>query len=66
MVYICEECGGLMKEVGDIKNTKQLICDECFFERVIYIANEPCKHEYDDKNVNRCIHCGEPSIHYNA
>jgi len=66
MVNICDTCGAKMKKVGDIKNTRQFICPECFSEKVEYIAGKPCEHEYDDKNKNRCIHCGEPSINYNV
>lgn len=64
MTVTCEECGALMIEVGGIKNTKQFICEQCFTEKVQYVANEPCEHEYDDKNGNKCIHCGEESINY--
>lgn len=62
----CDECGYRgVEECKTIKNTKIYICPECFFEKAEYIANKPCKHEYNDRNGNKCTLCGEPSIHYN-
>ncbi len=64
MVNTCDECGAKMKKVGDIKNTREFKCIECFANKVEYIAGKPCEHEYDDKNGNKCIHCGDESINY--
>ena len=59
----CTECGGNMTKLGDHKNTRLYMCSECFEEQDEFIANK-CKHEYHDKNGNKCTQCGEPSIHY--
>ncbi len=63
MTLYCDDCGAPMKKVGDIQNTRQFICVECFAEKVQFIKEKPCEHDYDDRNYNKCIHCGEPSIH---
>lgn len=60
----CSNCGSKMKVIEEQKNTKKLMCTECFTERLEFIAEKPCKHEYDDRNGNKCIQCGEPSINY--
>jgi hypothetical protein len=61
----CTVCGhSKMKKIGDIKNTRLFICPECFAEQSQFIGKVVCEHEYDDRNSNKCIHCGEPSINY--
>lgn len=60
----CTECGGKLKKIGDIGNTRKCVCSNCYEENIKYINPEPCEHEYNDKSGNKCIHCGEPSIHY--
>lgn len=62
----CDECGKeTMKAIGDIYATRLFICLECFNEKHEFIGYEDCEHEYNDKNGNKCIHCGEESVHYN-
>lgn len=61
----CEECGyDKMELIGDIKNTRSYKCQECFAEKNVFIEIDTCKHEYDDRNYNKCIHCGEESVNY--
>ena len=60
----CKECGAPLSKPMEEGSTRMYKCPECFTERVQYIEEIPCKHEYVDKNGNKCIHCGEPSIHY--
>lgn len=54
----CEECGfeGL-EFIGDVKNTRTFKCPECFTEKLVFIKNSVCEHEYD-RNLDKCIHCG--------
>lgn len=59
----CDECGYEVEFVGDVKNTRSYKCPECFTEKVEFIIKDICKHEYDDRNYNKCIHCGKESIH---
>ena len=61
---ICDECGAPMEELGTKKNTKLLGCTECYAEKRKFVGEKTCLHEYDDRNGNKCIQCGEPSIHY--
>ena len=61
----CAECGKqAMKKIGDINSTRLYICLECYAERHEFIGFDTCEHDYNDKNGNRCIHCGEESINY--
>jgi len=54
----CVECGHApLKKIGDIKQTRLFLCPQCFTEKVTYIPEEECKHEYDNKNI--CLRCGE-------
>lgn len=52
----CSECGAPMHLVGDIKNTRLLMCTECFAEKHQFISDKKCNHEFNDKN--ECAHCG--------
>lgn len=60
----CDECNDVMVKIGEHKNTRLFMCNNCFAEKVKYVENKPCKHEYDDKSGNKCTQCGEASIHY--
>ncbi|KKM94764.1 hypothetical protein LCGC14_1195010 [marine sediment metagenome] len=67
MEAYCTECGcEKIEKVVDTKNTRLFICPECFTERAEYIKGKPCEHEYDDRNGNRCVHCGDESINYGS
>ena len=56
----CDECGyEPLKKTVDIKNTRLFICPECFKEQTQFINVNFCKHEYDDKSRNKCIHCAK-------
>ena len=56
----CEECGFEGIEfIGDVKNTRTFKCPECFSEKLKFINNITCEHEYSDRNNNKCIHCGK-------
>jgi len=59
----CPECGEESLEEMIYKNTKIVKCTLCYNEVAEYI-HDVCEHEYDDKNGNKCIHCGEASMHY--
>ncbi len=54
----CEECGhSPLKKIGDIKQTRLFLCPQCFTEKVIYIREKSCTHEFDTKNI--CLICGK-------
>lgn len=61
---VCDTCGGELSMIGDHKNTRLFMCSSCFEEKVQFIEDKTCKHEYDDRNGNKCTLCGEPSINY--
>jgi hypothetical protein len=52
----CEECGAKMKDLGDINQTKILLCSECFSEKTIFVSEE-CEHEYSSRD--ECMYCGK-------
>lgn len=60
----CDECDGSMVKIGDHKNTRLFMCNSCFAEKVKYVGSKSCKHEYDEKSGNKCVQCGEASVHY--
>ncbi len=60
----CNECGLPMEKTVDYNNTRLFVCDGCAKQKIQYIIVEPCKHEYDDKSGDNCIHCGDIRIHF--
>ena len=60
----CSECGAPLEKAIDVNSTRLYVCDGCATQKIEYIEEEPCKHEYNDKSGDRCIHCGEPRIHF--
>ncbi len=55
----CDYCGCVLEHVGNVKNTISYKCPQCFSEKNIFNDTSVCKHEYDQRNNEKCIHCGK-------
>lgn len=56
LIMICK-CGGRLKKIGEIGNTRKYVCAECYEENIKYIEIDECEHGYNSKHI--CIHCGK-------